>query len=243
MNFQNPASVDRRRIFATGSWFAQLPPALKDEVLRSGRERMLAAGQMLFAQGDAPSGLHGVLSGEIHIIGQAGNGQELLMAIHRPGDWTGFLACADGEPHPLSAQAVTDVGIFTVPPAAVSAIFESDVASFRHLVAPELRIGRANYRWLVEMLTRPSPQRVAERLLQLARWPYGPQTGPTSPIENVSQEALAGACNLSRQTMNSVLRQLEARGMIRIGYGRIEIIDCVGLQKFALSDPDEIEGK
>lgn len=239
MNFLKHNYAKQRQILESGGWFAQLPFTIREKLISEGRERHLKAGQKLFDQGDPPTGLHGLISGEIHIKGTATNGHELLMAIHRPADWTGFLTCIDAQPHPMSAVAATDIRVLTVPPRAVRSIFETDVETFRYLLMPELRVGRANYRWLIEMVTRPSLQRIAARLLDLARWPYGLRAGPTSPIEHVSQEELANACNLSRQTMNSALQQLEKRGFIRVGYGRIEIIDSRRMQEFVSSNTEE----
>ena len=36
--------------------------------------------------------------------------------------------------------------------------------------------------------------------------------------------------------MNSALNELEARGLINIGYGRIDILDSQGLETLAVSD-------
>ena len=240
MNYQQMSSPAKKGLFETGSWFARLPGDIQDELMLAGRQRQLAAGAMLFRAGDAPTGLHGLLGGELHVIGSASNGDDKLMAIHRAGDWTGFLACADGQPHPMSATAATDCSIFTVPPAAITRIFERDVATFRLLIDPELRVSRRNYRWLIEMTTRPTLQRIAERLVDLGRWSHGERAGPVSPIEHVSQEELAVATNVSRQTMNSALNELEARGLVKIGYGRIDIIDSRGLDALAVSDPGKI---
>lgn len=237
MNYQQISSPTRKRLFATGSWFARLPGDIQDQLMLAGRQRQLASDCVLFRAGDDPTGLHGLLGGELHIIGSASNGHDMLMAIHRAGDWTGFLTCIDGQPHPLSAVAAVDCTILSVCPSAVSRIFERDVATFRLLLGPELRVGRRNYRWLVEMMTRPTLQRIAERLVDLGRWTYGERAGPVSPIEHISQEELAAAINVSRQTMNGALNELEARGLIKVGYGRIDIIDSCGLDALATSDP------
>lgn len=240
MNYQQMTFPAKKGLFETSSWFARLPGDVQDELMLAGRQRHLAAGCMLFRVGDEPTGLHGVLGGELHIIGSASNGDDKLMAIHRAGDWTGFLTCTDRQPHPLSAHAATDCQVFSVPPASVSRIFERSVATFRLLVDPELRVSRRNYRWLIEMTTRPTLQRIAERLVDLGRWTHGDRAGPVSPIDHVSQEELAVATNVSRQTMNSALNELEARGLIKIGYGRIDIIDSRGLDDLAVSDPAKI---
>ena len=240
MNYQQMSPPAKKGLFATGSWFARLPELVQDELMLAGRQRHLVAGSVLFRAGDDPTGLHGLLGGELHVIGSASNGHDMLMAIHRSGDWTGFLTCIDRNAHPFSAVAVVDCTIFSVSPAEVTRIFERDVATFRLLLTPELRVARRNYRWLVEIAMRPTLQRIAERLVDLGRWTYGERTGPVSPIEHVSQEALAAATNVSRQTMNSALHELEALGLIKTGYGRIEIIDSRGLDALANSEPRKI---
>jgi CRP/FNR family transcriptional regulator, cyclic AMP receptor protein len=240
MNYQHMSPPAKKGLFETGTWFSRLPADVQDELMLAGRQRMLPAGSMLFRVGDEPTGLHGLLGGELHIIGSASNGHDMLMAIHRAGDWTGFLTCADRQAHPLSAVAAVDCSIFSVAPTAISRIFERDVATYKLLVAPELRVGRRNYRWLIEMTTRPTLQRIAERLVDLGRWTHGERAGPVSPIEHVSQEALAAATNVSRQTMNSALNELEKRGLIKVGYGRIDILDSCGLDALAAADPKEI---
>lgn len=236
MNTHYQPSAANRALFQTRGWFSRLPDDVQNALLEAGRHRHIVAGAMLFQQGDEPSGLHGLVTGELHIIGSASNGNDLLMAIHRPGDWTGFLTCLDHQPHPLSALAAVECRTWSVSPADVTRIFERDVKTFRLLVAPELLVERRNYRWLVEMVTRPPVQRIAERLIDLGRWTHSERSGPVSPIEHVSQEALAAATNVSRQTMNSALGSLEELKLIRVGYGRIEILNSRGLEEFAVCD-------
>jgi CRP-like cAMP-binding protein len=236
MNIQTVTSPAKKGLFATGSWFARLPASVQDELMIAGRTRHIEAGAMLFRQDDKPSGLHGLMSGELHIIGSASNGHDTLLAIHRPGNWTGFLTSIDHGAHPLSALAAVDCTTWSVSPSEVARIFERDVATFRLLVAPEMLVERRNYRWLIEMVTRPPVQRIAERLIDLGRWTHSERAGPVSPIEHVSQEALAAATNVSRQTMNGALGALEQLGLIKVGYGRIEILDSRGLEEFATCD-------
>jgi CRP-like cAMP-binding protein len=231
--------MHRNMLRSMSSWFQSLPDNIQQSLHDAGRVRRIAAGGYLFCQGDPPSGLHAILDGQLHVVGTARTGHELLMAIHRPGDWVGFLTCLDRQPHPLSGRAVTELTVFTVTPAAISTIFETDVATYKLLLNPELRVDRSNYHWLVEMLVRPSLQRVAARILQLSRWVHGGSDNPPSPIEHVNQEELASACTLSRQTMNTALRELEGKGLVKIGYGRIEVLDGAALFHFAMTDPKE----
>jgi CRP/FNR family cyclic AMP-dependent transcriptional regulator len=47
----------------------------------------------------------------------------------------------------------------------------------------------------------------------------------------VSQETLALMLATSRQTVNHVLKNLEAKGWVRLRYGRVEIVDLVSLRR------------
>ena len=73
-----------------GLWFDQLPPHIREDVERSSVKLKLKRGKPLFRQGDPPRGLFGIVSGEAQVIGTTISGQDILVAMHRAGDWTGF---------------------------------------------------------------------------------------------------------------------------------------------------------
>ena len=188
---------------------------------------------MLFRQGAEPSGLHAVVTGELHITGVGLSGNDVIMAIVRPGDWTGFLACLDRRAHAYSAEAVVETTIFSLGSSAVAAIFETDVATYRLLQAPELNAARKLSHFVIEELSLPLAQRVASRLADLGRWAYGPSQGPVAALDNVSQEELAMSVHASRQKVNMILRDLAAQGLVEVGYGRLRVIDSAALDRFA----------
>ena len=47
------------------------------------------------------------------------------------------------------------------------------------------------------------------------------------------QEQLAQLLALSRQTVNQVLKDLQARGILKVAYGEIELLDFAGLRDLA----------
>ena len=67
-----------------------------------------------------------------------------------------------------------------------------------------------------------SRARVAQRLLLLA---------DGAPSLRLSQEALASAVGLSRQSCNAMLGQLAELGVIQLGRGVITVRDAVGLAR------------
>ena len=220
-------------VLRLGQWFQTLPPDIQRRVIDAGTIRTLHPSQMIFRQGAAPSGLHAVVAGELHITGVSPNGNDVIMAITRPSDWTGFLACLDGEAHAYSAKAVVETIIFSLSLPSVAAIFETDVATYRLLQAPELSAVRKFSHFVIEELSLSLAQRVASRLADLGRWAYGPPQGPVAALDNVSQEALAMSVHASRQKVNVILRDLASQGLIEVGYSRIRVIDSAALERFA----------
>ncbi len=232
MSSSKPSSYDID-ILKSGNWFASLPSVIQQSLADAGMLRTLTSSQMLFAQGAEPSGLHAVISGELHITGTNVNGNDVIMAIIRQGEWTGFLTCLDRGAHAYSATAATDTIVFSLRLPAVAAIFETNVATYRLLQSPELSAARKLAHFVIEDLGLPLAQRVAARLADLGRWAYGPASGPVAELDHVSQEELAMSVHASRQKVNMILRDLAERGLIEIGYGRIRVIDLAALEGFA----------
>jgi len=214
-------------------WFGTLPTDIQAAVLEAGTMRSLVKDQALFVQGGEPTGLYAVISGELHIVGTNAGGNEAIMAIMRPGDWTGFLACLDGGPHAYSGLAIEPVTVFSLRPAAVRSIFERDVATFRLLLAPELAVSRKVGRYVVEDMALPLARRLAARLIDLGRWAYGSSEGPIVALDHISQEQLAMSVHGSRQKVNKILGDFSTRGFIEIGYGRVRVVDVAALEHFA----------
>ena len=225
-----PAAIE---VLRSGPWFQTLPADVQRRMMEEGTPRTLDPSQMLFAQGDEPSGLHVVVTGELHVAGTSENGNDVIMAIIRPGEWTGFLACLDRGPHAYSAVAVVETTVFSLRPTAVAAIFEANVATYRLLQAPELSAARKLSHFVIEEMGLPLAQRVAARLADLGRWAYGPPSGSVALLDNVSQEELAMSVHASRQKVNMILRDLSAQELIEIGYGRIRVLDSAALECFA----------
>ena len=95
-----------------------------------------------------------------------------------------------------------------------------------------------SYRIISELLIRRSDQRIAAVLLRLldqkdsAADPDA-DAGAGLPL---TQADLAEMANVSRHTANAVLGQFEHRGWVRLGYGRIALLDGAGLRDLLAAD-------
>jgi CRP/FNR family transcriptional regulator, cyclic AMP receptor protein len=81
--------MSESQVLRANPWFATLPPALADAVLAAGRAQKLAAGEVLFRQGDAPGDWHAVCSGAIKASSTSADGTESILAVLEPGNWFG----------------------------------------------------------------------------------------------------------------------------------------------------------
>lgn len=227
MNTQD--SIDLQR----GRWFPALPEALQDEVMRSATRHRMRRGRHIFRQGDPANGIFGITSGEAHIIGTTLAGLDILVAVFRPGDWTGFLSSVDEGPYTFSVVASQSCEIVHLPLPAVKRIFLSDVEGFRRFILPELVSTRAIYSRVVESLAFTPLQRLAQRLVDLTSEPHGDLV-TSSFISPVTQDQIALSIMASRQWTNRLLQHLEQADVIRISRGRIDIRDRARLTQLAV---------
>lgn len=223
---------NHRHALATGGWLSGLRPDLRHAILQEGRSHSLAAGEVLFAQGNAPSGLHGIARGQAQVTGVTSSGVEVLIALLRIGEWTGFLACVDSLPYAFTVSATEPTDVFTLPLASVRRLFHGDLEAFQTLVRPELAASRRVYEFLIENVTLTPLQRLARRLLELTSEAYGGRRS-SDFIAGVSQDQIAVSIMTSRQWTNHLLGQLAEAGIIVISRAQIEIRDRQRLNALA----------
>ena len=74
-------------------------------------------------------------------------------------------------------------------------------------------------------------------LLVLLSERYGELHDRSARTVELGQEQLAAMLSSSRQTVNQLLKDLEARGLVRLAYGTIEIVDKDRLKAIASGVP------
>jgi CRP-like cAMP-binding protein len=83
---------------------------------------------------------------------------------------------------------------------------------------------------LMEVLFTPVESRVLRVVLRLAD---AFDDGTIPVVVRVRQEEIAAMAGTRRQTANRPLKDAEARGAIRVGRGRVEILDRDLLERLA----------
>jgi len=225
------ASSYRERLHAS-SWFGTLDARLQDALIDIAAVRRLGAGEVLFRRGDAPDGLYCVVEGTICIGATSADGREALLAVLEPVNWFGEIGVFDRQPRTHDARADGNTTLLHMPQAALIALLDATPAllhAFALLLTHKLRL---TFTVLEETALLPAAVRVARRLLLMAEG-YGDLRLGSRRVLRVPQEQLAQLLALSRQTVNQVLKEFQARGILKVAYGEIELLDFAGLRDVA----------
>ena len=219
---------DYRDLLRSGRWFAALPDELQAQLLDAAAAYTAAAGERIVSRGDGPSGLHAVVDGAVRVSRHTEAGREVLHMMIEPPSWFGELSVIDGLPRPQDTTADVDTTLLHVPQRALDAILTAEPRYWRHialLVAQRLRLAMLA---LEDVVHVPPRVRLARRLAMMIEG-YGDHTHQRRTVE-LRQEQLAAMLNVSRQTANQLLKELESLGMVKLAYGEVEIIDADALR-------------
>jgi CRP/FNR family transcriptional regulator, cyclic AMP receptor protein len=147
-----------------------------------------------------------------------------------PGTAVGQSVRFGGGPRLVTAAAATPCAILLVSDAALTRVAERQPEIWRAIA--KLLYGQLRYalRFGADMLTLPPSRRIAARLSDLAAVTAGLDGLP------LSQEALGEMTGLTRKTVNAVLRQLQADGLLVCDYRKIMIRDADRLRDLARVD-------
>jgi len=214
-------------------WFASLPVADRKTMLVSCEHLRLRQGEMLFRQGDEPDGLYALLSGSVKMSTLSAEGREAILIFLEAATWFGEISLIDEQPRTHDATALTEVELLVLDPKVFRSLMQRNTfaTAIARMLARRIRL---LYGIVEDAGLRSVRARVARRLLLLAEVANRQQDGHA--IVPVTQEALAMMLGMTRQTLSKELRFFRQDGLIRLAYGKIEILSESSL--FALCDKE-----
>ncbi len=215
-----------------GVWFNSLPESLRTAMMAAANILRLEPGQRLFAQGDPNHGLYAIISGGISIGRQREDGKEALLAVIEPPNWFGEITLFDRGCRTHDAIAVSKTVLVEVNGTALDGILSEQPSYWQYfgqLLTLKIRL---LLDLSEDMALLSNAQRLAKRLLLMAV-SNGELTGRSKRVVEVPQEQLAMMLFITRQTTSHILKSLERDGLIKLIYGKIEILDFYGLKRFA----------
>lgn len=197
------------------------------------RTRHYRRNEVIFHQGDPGDSLHILASGAVKIVLPSAEGDEAIIATLRPGDFFGELALLDGAPRSATTTALEATETLVLPR-----------ATFRELLDADPRLRDALYTGLATELRRLTGHveelhfldlagRLAMRLSRLAAEASPNSHGEVRLDWPYTQSDLAAMIGGTRQTVNKLLSDLVAEGLVRVERDTLVIADVDRLARRA----------
>jgi CRP-like cAMP-binding protein len=210
-------------------WFNALPPALGQRVATETQVRRAPAGSLVCRKGEPVEHWIGVVDGLVKMANVSLDGKPTSFTGIPAGGWFGEGSLLKDEPRRYDIVALRDSTIAWVPRALFMVLLDESVAFNRFLLV-QLNERLGQFIGMVEHDRLLGPDaRLASGLAGLFNPLLYPGIGPTLPI---SQEELGQLVGLSRQRVNQALKVLGDRGLLRIEYGAVTVLDLDGLRRF-----------
>jgi CRP-like cAMP-binding protein len=181
--------------------------------------RRLARGRSLFLQGQATQAFYAVLSGEIEARFSGSGGEVSVLEHVQPPRLFGLAAFAAAQASSYEAVARQPTQLLVFGPAAYELLMDRVPGFARALMAEFAQRYDGTLRLLEASRHRTAAERLQMALTQLTRERgQGPVDAEGCIAVKASQAELAALANLSRQTVNQLLAEAQARGELRAGY-------------------------
>jgi len=205
-------------------WLSHTPETFRQAVLDRCVMQKVEAGATIYATGDPPGGMYGLVSGAFRVSVAQGERGPYFAHFFGPGDWFGEGPAISGWARIVGLSAGRESEVLHLPLRSVDEILRKEPASWRFFAA--LTLGKLETAmWAIEdLMMRDSLRRFVAVLLRLGGCRAATPPAGVPIAVHVSQDDLAAMANVSRSTANAILRKLEAAGHLTQSYRQIGIV-------------------
>jgi len=226
-------------VLARHGWLADTPQHFCDAVLSRCIVKRCARDEALYRANDPPGGLYGLVEGWLGVELVPADRDAVLGVITQPGFWIGEASPVARMPRLVDVRCITDSVVAHLPLPQWDAIAHADPEAWRWLCLLVLRNEALSIRVVDALLVQRASARVAALLIVLATSGSMLDDDARREIEiDIGKQHIARMANLSRSSVERILKEFAASGLIETGYRLIRIVDLAGLRRHRASDSD-----
>ena len=192
------------------------------------RRRRYGRDEVVFHEGDPGDTLHVIEKGRVLVEITTTIGDVAALSVRGPGEVIGELALVGDGRRTASVTALELTETLSLTQGMLEDLRTTDASVDRYLVELLAEKLAETMAQLMEVLFVPVESRVLRVVDRLAT---AFDEGQTPIVIRVRQEDIAAMAGTRRQTANRPLKAAEAKGAVRIGRGRVEVIDRELLRK------------
>lgn len=226
----------RRRVLASVPYFTALDEGALDLVHASFHAVPMRPGTVLVAEGEEADRFHVIASGRVKLQETTPAGGVHILDVLGPGGSFGALPLLGQTHNEVGAEALTSGCLLTASAEEFGATvraFPSVALAVLEAVASRLRDAQVRLR---DAGTSSVEARLARSLLTLSGriGQPDPAAGGRTLGAPLSQEDLAALTGSTLETVNRILAQWRARGLVTTGRRRLVLLDLAALRDVAL---------
>lgn len=218
-----------RHILSQSVLFSGLPGADIDALLEIAVEKTVAAGELIFSEGDPGEGFYVIIEGMVKIYKLSTEGKEHILHMFGPGEPFGEVPVFSGKAFPASAEGVKKSRVLFFPRRAFrDLITQKPSVAMNMLAVLSLRLRHFTVQ-LENISLKEVPARLAGYILLQAE----EQKNPHTVTLNISKGHLASFLGTIPETLSRMLKKMNEQGLIETEGRRIRILDRQGLEELA----------
>ncbi len=223
--------IDANRAFlANNGWLGQTPRDFAEAFLSHCHWRHVGSGVAIQHAGDTIGSITGIAHGTISITTALSTPDAPMTHIGHPGIWIGYVSLFDNNPLPMSITTRSDVMLASISQPGLEALLSNRPQWWRHIGGLGVIYGNLAVNVAADLMIRDSRRRCCASLLRLADCRFADRPGAQPTEAPLSQEELAAISNLSRTSVSGILHDLEASGLISLGYRAVTLNDTARLR-------------
>lgn len=209
-----------------------LSEARRAELLRNAIVHSVAAGTILFEQGEVPNFQLIALSGSVQLFGRSTEGREVLIEAVRAPDLIIPAAVVTGAPYLMQARVPEPSRFLLIHAATFCAAVETDPLLAQAVIGSLAQQFRRMVRQVKNLKLRSLTQRVGCYILALSQR----QGTPSQAALPYEKNLIASELGITRESFSRALSSLEKSG-IKVEGQTIAIIDAARLAVECAPDP------
>ncbi len=204
--------------------FSELSREELERISRVSVARSFPAGVRVFHEGDHSDACYLVRTGDLRVTREHPDGRAIALATLGPGDIFGELAMLDGEARSASVETLTDAELLALPALDVRRLLADHPGISVKLIAALTRRLRETNERVARQSFQTVPSRVAGVLTQLIAEESASE-GRHGITIRMTQADLAQLAGTSRESVSRFLATLERAGVVRVGRGRVTVVE------------------
>jgi len=202
-----------------------------DRLLSLCRTERFSKDEYVFLECDPPRNLYVVVKGEVKLLKQTEDAREMIVEMAYPGEIFGEEAIFDGQPYPLTAQALSDLEVLSISRSDFFA-FLRDNPDLALEIITELGARLREAQNTIRALAMERVEwRIARVLLILARKAGSVEADGVSINLPLTRQDIADMAATTVETTIRVLSNFKKLGLVETGKGKIVLRDKKQLEE------------